>query len=177
MIKFFFKITVLVILTIIVAEVSCAQSPVNKLYAYSRKFIAGRAEVKAGIGKKPVVSSPVVRTEYYFFLEGDIDTSKLKCTGIWINKKSYSINGIKKIETPFLVDLKSGDDKSNRELVPATNYIVLQIWPGKISNRTPSKRGRQLIAANKLVIEINYGQKKYYLKSKNIITLSPAEDV
>lgn len=154
-----------------------AQGPVKKVYAYSRNFIAGKPTIKAAIGAKPVISAVPTRTEYYLFIEGDIDTAEFKCTAVWINKKSYAVAGFKKIDVPYSLDLKTVDGKKVKELVPKSEVMVLQIWPGKTDKSSPGKQLRQLTTLNKLVLEIVYKQKKYYPRKKSITALPAAEDV
>ncbi|MGE5106746.1 MAG: hypothetical protein ACM3H8_04345 [Sphingobacteriales bacterium] len=151
-----------------------AQNPVKKVYAYSREIIPGIIKVKMKPGREPIREIPVVKTAWYFFLQGNIDTTKLKVRAIWINKKKYTVAKQEFVITPFTVFL---NNNKPFELVPATKDQVLQVFPGQqlAEHKNNDRALKRLLSSDELVIELISKKKLYYSSLKKRTVLSPLE--
>lgn len=171
-IKWFFLIFILWCSSIV-----NAQNPVKKAFAYSRDIIPGRVKVKMKPDGKPIRGTPVVKTTWYFFLQGNIDTAKVKIRAVWIKKKKHPVNKQQLVNTPFTLFL-TGNTNEPFELVPATTDKVLQIFPAQLSVQKNSSRTlNRLLLSNQLVIEIYSRGKLYYSSLEKIMVLSPLEEL
>ena len=168
----------ILILPLFYAGFSHAQNPVKKTYAYTRDFIPGMVKVKMKPGGEMIKEKPVIKTTWFFFLEGNIDTAILSVRAIWIKKKRYSIDKCKTINTPFTVFGSENNVKEKIELVPLTSQKVIQVWPGLLSSKQyRSKSLARLISLNELVVEFASHEKVFYAQVKKITVLPPVEEL
>lgn len=155
-----------------------SQKVFEKAYAFSRESVSGKREVIAKPGSKPIIKEAKPVITWYFFIEGNFDTSGLSIRSVWINKKRYFINQFSLINTPYTI--KGSEDSVGEitELVPATGKTVIQVWNGKksVQQNKPASFARRL-SKNEVVFVIDYQKKTYYLEVKKIKILPPQSDL
>ena len=155
-----------------------AQNPVKKVYAFSRDFIPGTVKVKMKPGGKVVKEKAVIKTAWYFFMEGNFDTAKLSTNSVWIKKKKYVASKFSAVNTPVEVFGSENNLKEKVELVPLTSQNVIQVWPGLLSSQqNKNKTVSRLTALNELVIEFVCGGKLFYTSVKKIKVLARLEEL
>ncbi|MBI2730722.1 MAG: hypothetical protein HYX40_08225 [Sphingobacteriales bacterium] len=160
------------------AFTGAAQNPFKKGYAYSRNFVPGRVKVKAQPGAIPSIKKLSEKTEYSIFIQGNFDTTVVKISAVWIKNKRYKILRKERINTPYTV-FTDPVNKTARQLVPKVKEDVTLLWPSSTSEETGiiKKELISLLAKNNVVIEINRGNKVYYVPVKKITVLPSMEEV
>lgn len=155
---------------------SAAQTPGKaKLFGYKEPVVSGRSPGN-GLEEngKPAILPGQAESSFNYFLYLQ-SSSRVYPSEMWINGKPYAVSIETIKQTPVVRENEvTPSQPSKTELVPATDQMVLALFPVTVSENKLTAIGRSLAAGNELVVVYKQGGKFYYNTLKKLTVLEAA---
>jgi hypothetical protein len=149
--------------------------PLAKVHAYAQAMLSGvKPQGIIEEGGKEIKTNSGAKFNYFIYAEYRPQL-KFTINAIWIKGQAYGVKTKTVIETPVVLDQSAtGTGGQKTEMVPATKYRVLQLFPsGLVNTRETPARIKKLVETSDLVIRYLWKGKTWYYALPKINLLEP----